>query len=1685
MGRVSKAMFDSDEEDGDDGGGNGDGDLKGQRPRKAKETDMRLLYPRGRTPVYYPMYGAIKRPMYYRLRDIEQGRANRTVCRWMTVVIPNSVWKPRAQTWGDIRKEGNGPMYECIISFFLMMYHQLCHDGRMIPSRDGGPGKVRFSQGLYCERVLAKHTDQILGVAPVAAAAASAAVPAAAAAAAAAPAAPAPGIVASVADDDDYVDETPEIVQRVIEECQNTLQPADGKSLAETKETKAQRAEREDAAAELYTLRRDYKADARPPPPQDTVATRLHLIWEDLACDLADPGPDPDPAVMLDEACRAAAAIARAEAAGAGGGGAADDAGGDGDDDDEDDPAARRRRTRERAEAKRRHEKARAKQIRLMEEEKNYSIGAKGKSRIDCAYYNVKRLLYLKQVKRPDTTNGKAINECIDRIKGLHALFGRLNDYANTHQPNPSDAYGTDVRRSMFSDLNPLRPHEIFDPEQQVARSTDDGSVLQTHIDRYETLYPNGKVIDVSHVPKERAEKFCIVFPQPRCVWQLPDEWFHFWDCLMPFVSIDDSRVDLEEKFVEQCALMSPEERYESYVELLFSRYATLAYNQDAQTKFKGAIEWLRIILKGRIGSTEKPNPAIVIPHVPHIASMPGMEADGPRATYEEESSNGRRRMRSIVNVARARIDLCGSVRLASRNDDFMTTNDGVLDNEHIAQRLRRHNLYRELFVDQRLEMEAVMVKPPPELSFESVNEDNLADKKAVSARLDQMLDRLKARARSDDGRRTSDRLVDGKYDPHTDPEYIAFEKAQWAAYRDVAYERLSRILMRGEGKLSEGADAHIKAIRNFLKRNKNFYKYREKGFVQFADTSDCMEMLTWLSSVFKITGGNYKNHRINMQIIFGAFTSYLRLDMAHNSLLFGDPSTGKSFAMKIIGEIFIPDTSENVANMSTMSEMTDVSDISDKLIFIEEADPDVLYVSANGSASENALQKQKLWKNKLTAYVQKWKRFHKEKNGTTSTRRGTVFGGNSHVQGHNPLHGKTFEAAMLTRYSQEYFQASARDVMRQPIWQKADNRAEDNRMIDSNTERFRVFQQLVYMTFKAIRCSCMDAPSMNWAMGQVYKILDEAATRGATGTQESRNLIRVQLQIMSITVARAVYQMFFLSKASTINTFSKSETFQLQHIDRLKGLLVPTTEEIVFGMLLMAGQFQDRSTEMVVRAIKRVWFQDAPPADQHPLRNYYPIFPVPEDILEREMTWFKSDPIQAEFKQDPAAFELKYGMGYRGSANTITSSLTGGKLVIVDTHRLKIPGNLESVKKGLESCIVNTMGFKALGLGTAVSLLTSSPTQRPQSDVRRCQDRLESHFNLLDEKRDVGQSGHVVLVATSLISATQSRRPVYEAIHKHLASKLNDGPMMFAPETRDDGTALWRFFNVKKDPQAGKFIIKPIQRISKEERRQQRRIHGMRADEEYDPGRHDVDVMRAFQDARGVELDDASEFDLFSFKERWEAVGDRGVGMPAYVESAIPANSVAGRSRDPGYYDDSAGTVAPPNYSDQKELRMDADAPQFAMQFLHDPTLPSATGAVPSGGRGGGRGRKRTAAAAAAAVAASASAAAVNAVPSGGRAESSALAVDLTAEEQMIMFREVNDDAVPASASEQRPMMRAVSNPFPQPPGGSSSIFNGSARRVTTGRGSRANVLDVRGLDPPQSGTPRSAAVPVLTGAS
>lgn len=868
-----------------------------------------------------------------------------------------------------------------------------------------------------------------------------------------------------------------------------------------------------------------------------------------------------------------------------------------------------------------------------------------------------------------------------------------------------------------------------------------------------------------------------------------------------------------------------------------------------------------------------------------HSVIPPPLEREGGRLTEAQiRSSNEttRRTLRQIRRERRARgrniarreffmVDSSGTPASRLHKDDFMS-NGQEIDPAAYVVRNRRRQLYRDLWIEAHLERSWIYLRQPPPLSYNSVKEENDRDTKILKARLADMLASV------------------GGNENHKD--YIEFEEYHTKQNRDVGFARLNRILIDGEGDTSRGANVMINYLKGMLKTNNPHGSLnRLRSGRAFRDTSPFQEMMITIATIPKVATGSYKNHPLMFVIMLMLFPQYLKKEMTLNVRISGRQSAGKSFILKTVQRISVPNSALLYAHISNMAQMTDVHDISDVLYLIEEA-PVGIFLALTGKSDTNA-QQLTLWKNKLTSREQRFSVLHYTSDGLRMTLEGAVEAGNGYGVAMNDLPANmALDEAMLSRFANISIDGSLMDTARHPANSSGSDGSipADAQLVEQNVRRFREHQTIAYVASKAMVTGKIIPVLMDYARILMFHILDVAASLGATETRHARRLERVSMAIETVCLLRSVYHFYFLQTIATEKAFPATEQFKLGHISRIEPTLVPFLEEIVFCLLLFASEFQDRSVELIGSAIRALWFGQENDMAVKRLRRKISNH---QKVAELD-AWFSNPEISEEHRISPLEFERKYlvSAGFHAHNKAVP---TAGEISwwAVDPDRFCIQNtDMEKFKKNiLEFVDTNGKRHDLNVSGAFVSL--SSPTSIMKRDPIPHTARYTEHVTgndaeprMLTFVSDGGQDRMAVYVSRTLIDGKRTTRPVFEAINKVLGRRTERGPMWLVPETLDDGGSQWCQYRTEITPNAESISFPEIQRLSQLEREIQVRMNTQLAlgrvdDEQYDRKWEDARELAATAFAPLPALDLSKHggiegFDEFCLKQRFAQTGIR-----------------------------------------------------------------------------------------------------------------------------------------------------------------------------------------------------------------
>lgn len=1459
---------------------------------KKAEHLKRVLYAKGRTPSHWPTMGAIHVPyeLQHRFTPEEKLSGKQKVTfQWMVFYAPLDAFKTSAQTWSDMHGHKRiGKVHDTLLKALVFLMHRVkSYSGEKL--RGSGPGyKYRpLQQHMFAERILSTRVDENESHRKE---------HTRAAAAAASALRREESNVGSEGTESKYVDENKAVYARVeaLEKEHKVLhrkpEDDDGKLFSRAKRV-----------TELGSLRREFEAVAHAPAEQDVCGLRIHFVVEELEedCkeleeednDVVDKHTPPD---VEDWKKECPEEYERANNTVFVPGAAAGSEEDDDEDDEEEDPKKAFKRRKAKNQQQDALDTAFLKYKQRKKDEAKFALGQRGTSRLDRAWFDLKRCLSENERYKGDKEARQASPhlklspgemQCIDSIQRLKNLFDAMKIY-HADSTNVEHTKPNRTLCSVFHELNRLSPLDVFDPETQIGRGSDHASVTQSDFARY---CINRR--SVKHAPENQ---FYIKFPRPECVWTLPDHIDTFWHTLMPFVSTDMLMPGLHQGFNAMIKGKAPQYRYSEYVKLLIARYKHMATWKQKKMYFEAALDLYSFVLNyGRSGVLwETDSSAIDTDKLKQLLPRKAVGRGRKRKRRNDDDGGGRgddeddEDEDDMLPRARARVDLdkVGCPEGSEQKCDFMSTNGTRgLTAAQRAERTARYQLYSELWCNSELEGRSFAIPPPKPLTFFLVQEENDKDTKDVNRRLEEMKRTLGGDAKN--------------------PEYVQYQKREMEWLSQRRFGRLSKIVREKEGNASAGARAHIDFISDVVTgEKKNFNEFRCSRV--YRDTSAFQEMMISLITLPKISHGSFKNHDLWVNIALSVFPSYFRKDLAANLLLAGPNSQGKSFSMNAVADVMIENTAKVVTTMSMMSQLTNESDISDELIMIEEAPMSVFIAMQRNDASAKEMQ---LWKNKLTKYKQRWEVFHRGTDGTRQTLRGDVYGGNSYVIAMNPPPPHIpMDEAMISRFQRVGVETSAMDAQRHPTTEAHAIGAEEKEVIDQNIKRYRFLQALAWMTIKAIVTRALPSVSMEHAMIMVYKVLDEAAGRGATDTRHPRNVSRLSMTIEALCVLRAVYSLYFIQTDATDEAFPDDEEFLETHLERISPLLVPMKEEIAFSLLLRASQFQDHSSALIGAAIERMFFANTT-KDEALLRWE---ITDPDDLAALRL-WFSDAKVQAEYRKDPVAFERTYGVGVGTNvrADRKTQPFPDMKhlpFLAIDHERYRLHTTADAFERQLIGQLGASVNVKAAvqSLGSATSVLSRKAVPKTFKYWKHLTEGVNKEprkITFVPDQKDPRLG--MVYIAASLLDEKAGQRPVLDAVNAVFGLRDREGPMMLLPEACPSGDAQWRYFRTPKNPAARPLKFPSMERISLPVRNVQKRIFTKRMtkrDKQRADQQNAADVThsrsvfdRAFQPTASLDMSTQElEYDEFVLEERRKTIGLTDISDKRYdyLRNTTPA---------------------------------------------------------------------------------------------------------------------------------------------------------------------------------------------------
>jgi hypothetical protein len=782
------------------------------------------------------------------------------------------------------------------------------------------------------------------------------------------------------------------------------------------------------------------------------------------------------------------------------------------------------------------------------------------------------------------------------------------------------------------------------------------------------------------------------------------------------------------------------------------------------------------------------------------------------RIANRERRKFGRNRKRRDLLA----IDTCGTPDSKLHEDDFMT-NHAYIDPKFHAQRTARRARFRELWIAHELENSNVSVMPPPPYTYTFLQEENGRDSRMSKELITKTLESFKG---------------DRKH-----PDFVEFEEYEKLRLRDVKFGRLSRILIDDVGFVSAGASAMIKYLHSMLNKN-NPHKSlnRLRTSPTFRDTTAFQEMLITIATIPKAHNGTFKNFHLMLLHMIQLYPQYLAKEMPLNVRVTGHNSAGKSWALRTVFEIAVPGSVDIVAHISNMAHFTSVSDISDKAIFIEEAPVSIFL--ALGQAGDDAT-KVTLWKNRLTAITQKYTVLGYDRDGNRVTIEGDVIAGNAYGMAMNAIsRNMHYDEAMLSRFFNICIDSMQNDTARAPPPPKSGHQSTaDDQLKEQNKTRFRNHQTLTYAVCKAIKTKTIDPVTMHYAHILVQKVLDEAASRGATETRHARKLERISMAIESLCIQRAVYQFYFMQQRATEYVYPENEEWKPIHLARIEPMLVPFQEEIVFCLLMFDREFEDRSVDLIGNIIKNQHFSTH---QEGRIEGFRLRCKITDEATKDMLTnWYNSDQIARELHRTaPWDFESTYGVsvGYHSHKKNVPEAKEI-EWHAVDPHRFAveiydqerfIKDVIAQAQASLHKSDINaSVAMDSLLSPTSIARRPPIPATFKVTDHLEPDPRMLSFLTVTRQNDKNNSASRMVVVSDTLLrDKKHTARPVFDAINEIMSRSDRVGDMWLMPQMLDDGSSQWLYFRTPINPRAKPLKFDAIDRLSKVERSIQVRMH-------------------------------------------------------------------------------------------------------------------------------------------------------------------------------------------------------------------------------------------------------------------
>lgn len=394
---------------------------------------------------------------------------------------------------------------------------------------------------------------------------------------------------------------------------------------------------------------------------------------------------------------------------------------------------------------------------------------------------------------------------------------------------------------------------------------------------------------------------------------------------------------------------------------------------------------------------------------------------------------------------------------------------------------------------------------------------------------------------------------------------------------------------------LPEALKAIVRWSANYLQSSpsKNFYKPFPSPYANLGP-------LGWLVvSIFndleKYWKCDYLHSRV-VSVLFRCLQVYSFTPDHVHSLLFGAPSTGKSWILLFLSAVLVPGSFEKMAAQTAKADTGGATDENETnfmhsfMIFLmEELQPSMYGSDQNKGGSAASAQASStsdqaaLYKNRLTALEMLMRRFTKidEVWKTVSNRIETnnVFVTCSNATAHCIL-----DEPMKSRHEVDVVHRQRREDK-----DRTDRTAEPdtqlppiNAAMTLTIERLRVLQTLTSMVFMLINARVLEPVNMRAANLLVKLVIQRSVDYGCNKVDD-RLAGHVRSIIKSVTVQKAVYTVFFSALAPER---VKKGPFDFRDLLLVAPYLVAGPDEVVYALTSVRAAFEDEAQRIVKETI-------------------------------------------------------------------------------------------------------------------------------------------------------------------------------------------------------------------------------------------------------------------------------------------------------------------------------------------------------------------------------------------------------------------------------------------------------------------------------------------------------------------